>query len=568
MPSLTLLPGESPAEVFPINQPSMVIGKTPECDIILSGAYVSKVHARIVVNPDGLYIEDLKSTNATRVGGVPLKAPHRLVHGDEIKIGGCRLVYNGQDDPPEAMTIMDSIDLAEEDGRSLSWKKAEQKLRVITEISRELVGQLDLDAVLHKVLNELLRVFPQAERGFILFREDETNSLSLKASCFRRPGRQQSLPSRMVGDHVMRHGTAILCENVSTSPFMDSRSLGESQTTSIICAPLQDYGRKSVGIIQIDTRDKHKRFDRDDLDFLVALAGTISMAVEGARLHQIELGRRRIEQEAQDAWSVQRNFLPAGCPEIPGYQFWHDYRPARFVGGDYLDYREITGRGSSVSESPTRRLAVTLGDVSGKGMPAALLMARIAAEVRILLQGDCDLAMIAGILNKNFYDSGMPDRFMTLLVLVIDLERHRLTIVNAGHMVPMIRRSGGEIELIGEEQAGPPLGVERDHVFTLSETTIEEGETVLVYTDGVNEALSRSGEQFGTKRLQLCLANAPGPATTTGQLIRAHLESHTVGRDQYDDIALVCFGRNGARLEPGGLASNEFPVILSKPDPE
>jgi phosphoserine phosphatase RsbU/P len=126
--------------------------------------------------------------------------------------------------------------------------------------------------------------------------------------------------------------------------------------------------------------------------------------------------RRRIEHEAQDAWSVQRSFLPAECPLVPGYQFWHDYKPARFVGGDYFDYQEVSGAKATTSGLSDGRWAVTLGDVSGKGMPAALLMARVAAEVRLLLQKDSDPSPIAGILSKNFYDSGMPDRFMTLLL--------------------------------------------------------------------------------------------------------------------------------------------------------
>ena len=543
MAALTLLSAESPAQVFYLDQALIVIGKRADCDIVLPGAHVSKTHAQIVQKSDGLYIEDLNSTNSTRVGGIVLKAPHRLVDGDEIKIGKCRLVYSEDDDYAEAMTIVESLDVSTTGGQPLSRQRAQQKLTVIMEISRELVGQLDLDAVLQKVLDELLRVFTQAERGFILLRDELTDTLGLKASSFRRAELRHRMPSRLVSNYVLRRGNAILCENVLTSLFADSRSLGESLVTSIICAPLHDYGRRPVGVIQVDSRNRTESFKQADLDFLAALAGTISMAVESARLHEIDLRRRRIEQEAQDAWSVQRTFLPGDCPEVPGYQFWHDYKPARFVGGDYFDYRAMPETRSPSSEQCAKRWAVTLGDVSGKGMPAALLMARIAAEVRLLLQGGSEPALVVGMLSKNFYESGMPDRFMTFLLLLIDPEHHRLTIINAGHMAPMIRRSGGVIEVAGEDQAGPPLGVEKDQAYTEVETSIGPGDVVLLYTDGVNEALSPRGEQFGIKRLHECLTNAPRTAPSAGQSIRAYLEMHMGGQDQYDDIALICFGR-------------------------
>jgi phosphoserine phosphatase RsbU/P len=186
---------------------------------------------------------------------------------------------------------------------------------------------------------------------------------------------------------------------------------------------------------------------------------------------------------------------------------------------------------------------VTLGDVSGKGMPAALLMARVAAEVRLLLQKDSDPSPIAAILSKNFYDSGMPDRFMTLLLLLIDPRSHRLTIVNAGHMLRLIMRSGGAIDTVDKDHAGPPLGVEKDQRYSQTETSLGPGDIVFLYTDGVNEALSPNGERFGINRLRDCLARSPDTAAAAGQAIQAKLAAHAAGQDQYDDMAIICFGR-------------------------
>jgi phosphoserine phosphatase RsbU/P len=541
--SLKMWLGERPGDLFPLDKDEFVIGRDVECDIVLSAEQVSKRHARVFRVSDAFYIEDLKSTNSTKVGGVSLSAPHRLGDDDVIKIGKFTLVYSDIVAPRAGTTILGTIDLPAM-ASDASRHRAEEKLRVISEIAGELIGVLDLSAVLARVLDELFRIFPQVDRGFVLLGDEAGDSLRIRARKLSdaEPGR--SMPSRTVYDHVMGQGTAILCENVEEIDFLASPSVGMSRVASIMCAPLLDRRRRPVGVIQVDTQDPSRTFAHDDLDFLVALAGTISVAVESARMHEIEMQQKRLEQEARDARDVQRNFLPEHCPDIAGYEFWDEYRPARFVGGDYLDYLSNAGPNSPTSEeTETTRWAIVLGDVSGKGMPAALLMARIATEFRLLIQQDLEPARIASILNKGLYQSGMPEKFMTLLLVRLDVKRHELLIVNAGHMDPMVRRAGGQIETIGEDQAGPPLGVFKDPSYLSVSTPIGVGEVVLLYTDGVNEALSPDREAFGMERLKRCLESTPGGATALGAAIQGALEEHTAGRDQYDDITLICFGR-------------------------
>jgi serine phosphatase RsbU (regulator of sigma subunit) len=275
-----------------------------------------------------------------------------------------------------------------------------------------------------------------------------------------------------------------------------------------------------------------------DLDFLVAVAGTISVAVENARLHEIEVQHKLMAQELRDAWTVQRSFIPDQCPTVPGYEFWHDYEPAHVVGGDYFDYLPLLS-----ARSPTKRWAIALGDVSGKGMPAALLMARISTEVRLLLQVEPEPARVVGLLNQSLFDKEVKEKFVTFLLLLLDVRRHQLTVINAGHMGPIIRRAGGRMDVIGQDHSGPPLGVVEDRAYETVTTKIGSGDVVVLYTDGVNEATSPIGEQFGMGRLQRCLATAPQGASAVGKAIRDAVRTYTVGRDQSDDITLICLGR-------------------------
>jgi serine phosphatase RsbU (regulator of sigma subunit) len=135
---------------------------------------------------------------------------------------------------------------------------------------------------------------------------------------------------------------------------------------------------------------------------------------------------------------------------------------------------------------------------------------------------------------------------VTFLLIVLDVRRHRLTVVNAGHMGPMIRRAGGRIEVIGQDRSGMPLGVVDDQVYEAVTTRVGPGDIVILYTDGVTEAMSPSSEQFGMGRLERCLAMAPHGASSLGQAILSAVRAHTADRDQFDDITLVCLGRSWA----------------------
>ena len=149
----------------------------------------------------------------------------------------------------------------------------------------------------------------------------------------------------------------------------------------MICVPLWDRERHSVGVIQIDTQNEHGRFEEDDLELMAAIAGPVSVAIENSRLHAIAVKQADMEREAHDARAVQLAIIPEKMPHLPGYEFWHFYEPARSVGGDYFDYRPIPRSGPPFAQPPDR-WAIAIGDVSGKGMPAALLMARLSSEVR------------------------------------------------------------------------------------------------------------------------------------------------------------------------------------------
>jgi serine phosphatase RsbU (regulator of sigma subunit) len=543
MPWMRAIRGKTLGPNFPLDREETVLGRDAACDISLDDHEISKRHARIVRKADGFYLEDLGSTNGTRIGDRELTEPQRLADGDLIEIGDTRLVFVECD-----AAILGALDTSDQTSLQIVAVRPEEKLQAVLEIARGLGGTIDLDGVLVKVLDSLFRILPMAERGFILLRSQGAEGLVLKASKLRHPSPDTPVFSRTIFDYVLQDGQALLCKDVGAdSRFAQSPSVKEAQIRTMICAPLRDRGGNAFGVLQIDTRDEHGRFDEDDLGLLAAVAGPVGVAIENAQLHEIALKQAEFRREAQDSRSVQLALIPRQAPQVPGYEFWHAYEPARFVGGDYFDYRPFPGCESPPGKT-VGRWAVAIGDVSGKGMPAALLMARLSSEVGLLLQAELDPTQVVERLNRGLCEARHEDRFITFLLAVLDVERHELTVVNAGHMAPLVRRNDGRVEEVASVPSGLPLGIDEDSAFGAETVTIGSAEVVVLYTDGITDAGNTDapgsgGCAFGEERLKQALSITPAGVGPCGESILDAVRRHAAGRDQFDDMTLICLGR-------------------------
>ncbi len=188
---------------------------------------------------------------------------------------------------------------------------------------------------------------------------------------------------------------------------------------------------------------------------------------------------------------------------------------------------------------------MVLGDVSGKGVSAALLMAKLSGEVRYCLAAQPDPAMAVSQINANFCRSGWDDRFVTLVLAVLDPARHEVTIVNAGHMPPFMRNASGIVDAIGAEQSGVPLGVASDFPYEQCTVGLAPGECIVAFTDGFSEAMNPEGELYGISRLRTLVAAPQAPVKTLGRRILDDVKNFVAGRAQSDDMCLACFGRVG-----------------------
>ena len=557
MAVLRALRGLNPGQVFPVEGESAILGRHPDCDIVLEIGAVSRQHARIVKVNDDYFVEDLHSRNGTLVNENVVEGRQKLSENDQLRI--CDLVFVFHQGPPGepptqrtddtihgvmmvddatptgTSTIMSKVDISSGRAGLRLTVNPEAKLKALLEIGQNLGKALGLGEVLPKLLDSLFAIFIQADRGFVVLKDPGTGRLVPKTVKHRREDSAEPIRiSRTIVNGVMTTKEAILSADAATDArFEMSESIVDFHIHSMMCAPLIGSEGQVLGVLQVDTLDPRHRFDGEDLEVLASVACQAAISVENAQLHEVALQEEVLRRELALAHKVQRGFLPAAPPRLEGYEFFDFYEPASQLGGDYFDYIHLPGG----------RLVVALADVSGKGVSAALLMAKLSAEARFCLVSEPTPAAAVARLNDVFCESRWEDRFVTLVLGVLDLARHEVTIVNAGHMAPLLRRTTGAVEAVGQSAGGLPLGVESHVQYEQYSLGLDPGDCLTLYTDGIPDAMNVADDFYGTQRLQTQLGPAIDGVAALGQRILADVRRFVGNRPQNDDMCMTCFGR-------------------------
>ena len=541
MAVLRVVQGAVPGQVVEIAGDRVVMGRHPQCQVVLDNAAVSRTHAQILESHGTYYLEDLRSRNGTLLNGQKIRGRTELSDGDEIKV--CEVVMTFHEslpaggavgaekpaardpmrvsgliatvagevmskssadtgpNPEENSSIISSVELGGPLAAGAPIVRPEVRLRAVMEIGHHLARTLELDEVLPKILESLFHIFPQADRGFVMLRDPETGHFTVKAMRLRRADMEEGAQVSMtiVRQAVNSRRALLSADAVDDHRFEISESLHNLKLRSLMCAPFVGHDGAVYGVMQLDRLDVYQQFSQDDLDVLASVAAQATLAIENADLHTSLIKKRDMERELEFASQVQMGFLPTERPRLPGYQFYDFYEAASGVGGDFFDYVPL----------PDGRVAIGLGDVAGKGVPAALLMARLysAARYELLTRGTPAAAMSG--LNATLTASGLGHRFVTLVFAVLDPKRHTATIVNAGHLSPLVRSANREVRKIIYEESGLPLGIKSDAVYQQTEIPFAPDDTLLLYTDGVTEAMNPLNEMYGMNKLMDFMSAAP-----------------------------------------------------------
>ncbi len=560
MATLVMLQGGE-AIPYDLGADDTVIGRHPECGIHLDSNMVSRRHAH-VLKRDGQYIvEDLGSGNGTFVNGKRIEGPTALKHDDRVKLGPILLRFESErsevkqaHESTSSFTLgatapfkldvasgeSDSAKIVGESQSSAGYGalqvQPEAKLKGILEISRAMAGTVEMDQLLPKILDTLFNIFPQADRGSILFKDFDSGRMVPAAQKHRRPSEDSTVKlSKTILNKVLNEKAGILsADATSDSRFEAAASISDLTIHSMMCVPMLNLQGEAMGVINVDTQNPLNVFTKDDLDLLIAVAGQAAISYENARLLVSHLEKVKQDNEMQIARGVQRALLPEKFPVIDGYEFYASYESAQAVGGDYYDCIQLDDH----------KICLSFGDVAGKGVPGALIMSRMSSVVQNTMGfvHDVDKAIVA--INNHMCDNAVEGRFVTYVLVVLDTSIHELSLVNAGHMSPMIRRIDGTVDVFPEETIGIPVGVVENYPFEVVRRTIAPGETVVIVTDGVDEAMNPAGQLYTKERVIQFVKNASPKAEALGKALLADVRKHAKGRPQNDDLTIMAFGRN------------------------
>ncbi|MBP5621788.1 MAG: SpoIIE family protein phosphatase [Thermoguttaceae bacterium] len=554
-----------------------VVGRQHYCDVVLSNNAVSREHARLTRATKGWIIEDLQSRNGVWINGKRIEKPTLLRPQDAIQIGESTLVYQGgssSNASANKTVVSDNIlswregDLDEsliksqvgvgDPGSSISlssgkfrfrtlddyereYSLLEDRLRVMLSFGRILGKAEDVVDLVPRFLSNLLLLFPQADSACVIAESPEDGGdgqSAWKLLDYKLRNESSTRPFR-VSRSIIRHVVATNNAIISDSPgddlrFNSSESVVSSRIESVMAVPIYDsVNRKILGVIQIDSYSSGVHFENNELKLLVVVANQIAVYWENQMYRDDLAEKKAAYRELQVANMVQRGFLPSDSPDVKGYEFFDYYRPAKYVGGDYFDYIPL----------PDGTLAIVLGDVSGKGVQAALLMAKLSSEARYVLALEKTRASAMARLNRAFYGK-WDNRFITFVMLALEPETGVVHVFNAGHNYPIVSNQDGSVARIGEGCNSFPFGMVQDAEYPEFVYRLAEGESISIMSDGLTDAMNADEEQFTEARVVDALQNPNSlDASQLGRKLVTEMQKFANGETQTDDQCLVVLRR-------------------------
>ena len=552
---------DRPPDHFPLGRLRITLGRSARNDLCVPDPFASRVHAEVRREGDEYILQDLGSANGTLYNGATVQGAVPLTAGGRIQIGeteivfddgtynssmGATMITDNSSSIPEATIALASGDRttsglleAIEGARTkpeaiVAARSAKQGdlLALISKVGITLLASASLNETLDQIVSLVFEAVP-ADRCLLMMRDDSNEDLGVAVARLRdRVGEVGEIRvSRNVLDEVVIKGKSVLTSDAQHDPRFASGTVVLQGIRSVLAVPL-GVADKVFGIIYADSPIAEGRFTEDHLKLLTTLASVAAIRVENARLLEAQLQQERLERELQLAMEIQQRFQPTAPPVVPGYELQGISFPCYEIGGDYYDF----------IQREDGRLVIALGDVSGKGTAAALLMSSLHASVHAQAGSHDTLAETISAVNRYLSDNIPSNRFVTLFYAELDPASGSLSFLNAGHNPPLIVHAAGTVEQLAS--GGLPLGIKRDAEYREGRTQLQMGDVLVIYSDGVTEAASPSGEEFGPTRLYEVVArNIDASAAGVRDRIESALTKFSQGTQAADDITLVIVKR-------------------------
>lgn len=513
-----------------------LIGRDETCEVSLDDAATSRRHARLYLDTQGrFWVQDLQSKNGTFLNerGV---SKAEITPRDRLAVGGCimRVIIPESpsivlSDPGSAITHATTNAWGREQRVTL----AQRRLESLYEFNERLTGRFNREDLLSELLEICMENLRFERAGVAVWAGEPASPpqwVLIRNLC--ESGETEIRLSRSIVDRALHHGERILITDTSGKDFDPTASMIASNIRSAMCVPME-YHDKVRGVIYGDRVSSAGGYTKEDIDYFAALGRLGAMGLANVQLVEEMQQRQRAEMQLQLAREIQSQLFPTEPLKNNGVEIDALNDPGQKVSGDYYDY----------FVRPDGLIAVIIADVSGKGAPAAMLMANLQAAVQVTLAEEADLVKVVGVLNRLICRNVQDSKFITGIFGLLDTSKRIFTYVNAGHLGPYLiheSRTDNRVEKIAPD-ATLPLGIELNEPYVTQQISLgAEPATLLLYTDGVPDAENPQGEQFGEVRFAETIAASVGEAPTElVTRLRRSIKQFARNHPQTDDITLV-----------------------------
>ncbi len=562
MTTLFTMRGPDPGRQFSLKEGRTTLGRQMDCTICLASKQVSRQHAQVLFEQGQHFIEDLGSSNGTYLNGQRLTphTPAPFTERDTVQIGpyvfslrSAAATSTSTAAPADPPLIVRETLSAINMPPSVLATDAAVKLHVVLEISQHLARTLDLDPLLTKLLEQLMNLFPQADRALVIMCEGD--HFAVRAQRARAGREASSYPfSRTIVRRALDEGVGLLSEDVHKDErFQASTTITSLDLHSVLCVPLINPDGRRLGALQVDRHCKGYGFRLEDLHLLTAIGMQVSVVLENVALHAERLREERLLQELALAREIQQSYLPEELEGFPhaDFEIFGQVFPARQVAGDFYDFFKL----------PSGKLCFFIGDVSGKGMPAALFLVAVRTLCRHLAKEIDSPSKLLGRLNEALAADNPSCMFVTLVHGIYDPATGEVVLASAGHPPPILRRCNGGAEPL-VLRPGRLLGYAGGELHHAElRLHLHPGDTLVYYTDGLLEARAPDDRtMYGPERVvELASHFGPDrPLADCAEQAKAVIDRFTGADELQDDLTLLLLRRLEVTL---GL-----PLAASRPE--
>jgi serine phosphatase RsbU (regulator of sigma subunit)/pSer/pThr/pTyr-binding forkhead associated (FHA) protein len=512
----------------------ITLGRANDCTVPIKDRFLSRRHAEIAADDVGGWIlRDCGSVNGTLLNGLRLLAPQALRPGDRIGLGDSEVIFNAADDDTSHIVATDTTSHATNMIVAVDVdERGNERTQILNALAVEFLADRPMAELFDFIINRVVELLAPSRAAIATIGGDKMNfeNVRLRRSSKELPAELRI--SRTLLQEVVdgRKVVSFFDHGGGDDRLANAESIIAQRISSAICAPLL-VGDDVLGVLYLDFIGAGGAVTENDLRLVAQIARFAAVTLERTRLREEALAKAKIDEELRTAYVIQSRLLPAQLPTIDGYRFAGTNRPCKTVSGDYYD----------VVVRPDGRIYFVIADVSGKGITAALVMSSVATAFQIFTRSDPTPADLVREINATLAPKTTPTKFVTLFAGVLDPARGVVDFANGGHVPPLVIGANGVQTLKSTDLV---VGLFADAQYRNQSVTLERGDSLVMFTDGVTEAENAAEEQLGLEPVAEILRTMHGSdAARILDTIDERVRTHTGDVPAGDDVTMLALTR-------------------------